>query len=253
MEQAAQQAAQQVIETAVVEPTKSYGILDLFLQGGFFMWPILIVGLMAAFVAIERFMAYRSRFGGDARSLFNQVKKYLSARDGKRALEICQQSNTPLGKVLAAGLNHIHQPIEDVETAMESEALLWVPQISARTVYLSLLANVATLLGLLGTVAGLIISFSSVGQSGLSGAERGEVLGSGIAVAMYTTAFGLIVAIPAMIVYQILSNQANQLIDEIQHYATELKKLIQRMRSDGVQVNDFRSQMEPIHQERKAS
>ena len=247
-----EQTTEQVTEVAG-QAAASYGIFDLFLRGGFFMWPILIVGLMVAYVAIERFMAYRMRFGVDGRSLFNQVKKYLSARDGKRALEICQQTNTPLGKVLAAGLNHIHQPIEDVETAMESEALFWVPQISSRTVYLSLLANVATLLGLLGTVAGLILSFSTVGDSGLSGAERGEALGSGIAVAMYTTAFGLIIAIPAMIVYQMLSNRANQLIDEIQHYATELKKLIQRMRSDGVAINEFRNQMEPIHQERKAS
>lgn len=244
MEQASQVAAQ---------ATTSYGIFDFFLKGGFFMWPILIVGLMVAYVAIERFLAYKVRFGVDGRSLFNQIKKYLSARDGKRALEICQQSNTPLGRVLAAGLHHIHQPIEDVETAMESEALLWVPQISSKTVYLSLLANVATLLGLLGTVAGLILSFSTVGSSGLSGAERGEALGSGIAVAMYTTAFGLIIAIPAMIVYQMLSNRANQLIDDIQHYSTELKKLIQRMRSDGVAIGEFRNQMEPIHQERKAS
>jgi biopolymer transport protein ExbB/TolQ len=119
-----------------------------------------------------------------------------------------------------------------METAMESQTLYYVPKVNERLSYLSTLANVATLVGLLGTISGLIHSFAAVG-GGIEGVTKEEALAGGIAIAMHTTAFGLIVAIPTLLAHMYLSNRANQLIDDIDHYATSLKQLIQRLKSRG--------------------
>lgn len=214
----------------------SFTLVDYIIKGGFFMWPLLAVSFMVTIISIERYLAYRFRYSIDGRKLFNQVKKYLAAKDSHRALETCRQySLVPLAQVLTAGLAQSKQPLEDIDTAMEAEALLHVPQITDRLGYLSILANVSTLLGLLGTVSGLITSFASVGME--AGAAKGMMLASGIATAMYCTAFGLIIAIPTLLIHHFLASKANRLIDDIQHYSVELKRFIQRTRS-GTSVSD---------------
>lgn len=207
--------------------------LKFFTNGGMFMWVILGVSLLATMIAIERYLALRFRFSINGRRLFNDVKKYVSANDWRRAQEICRQySYVPLAQVLGAGLAHADQPVTEMETAMESQTLFYVPKITERLGYLATLANVATLVGLLGTISGLIASFAAVG-GGVEGITKEEALAGGIAIAMYTTAFGLIVAIPTLLAHMYLSNRANRIIDDIDHYATSLKQLIQRIRSKG--------------------
>jgi len=214
----------------------SFTLVDFIIKGGFFMWPLLAVSFLVVIISIERYLAYRFRYAIDGRKLFNQVKKYMAAGDTHRALETCRQySLVPLAQVLGAGLSHSKQSIDDIDVAMEAEALHHVPQINDRLGYLSILANIATLLGLLGTVSGLIASFSAIGVEG--GADKGMLLASGISIAMYTTAFGLIIAIPTLLIHHFLSSHANRLIDDIQHYAAELKRFIQRSRS-GVSLDD---------------
>lgn len=226
----------------------SFILIDYLVKGGFFMWPLLGASFLVAIISIERYLAYRFRYSIDARRLFNQVKKYLIAKDHVRALETCRQySQVPVAQVLAAGIANSDQGIEEVETAMEAEALHFVPLISDRLGYLSILANVATLLGLLGTVSGLITSFSAVGTE--TGAAKATLLASGISIAMYTTAFGLIIAIPTLLIHHFLSSRANRLIDDIQHFATEFKKFLQRQRS-GVsmahEVEDEKSEKKSV-------
>lgn len=213
-----------------MEHSMSFSFIEFILKGGFFMWPLLAVSFLVVMISIERYLAYRFRFGIDGRRLFNQLKKYLAAGDNRRALEVCRQyGTTPLGNVLASGVENLDQSIEEIDVAMEAEALRHVPLVTERLGYLSILANVSTLLGLLGTVSGLIASFSAVGTE--AGAAKGMLLASGIAVAMNTTAFGLCIAIPTLLLNQFLSTRANRIIDEIQHYSTELKRTIQRLRS----------------------
>lgn len=208
----------------------SLNIFDLFQQGGLFMYPLLIVSIMVAIISIERYLAYRFRFAIDGRQLFNQVKKFLTARDTQRAIETCRQySMSPLAQVLAAGLTHSDQSADEMDTAMEAEALHHIPKITDRLGYLSILANVSTLMGLLGTVSGLIASFSAIGVE--AGAQKGQMLAGGISVAMYTTAFGLMIAIPTLLIHHFLSTRANRFVDDIQHYSTELKRFIQRARA----------------------
>lgn len=204
-----------------------------FLEGGFFMWIILGISIVAMMIALERYLAIKVRYGINGRRLFNEVKKFISAKDWYRALETCRQySRIPLANVLAAGLRHADQPIEEVETAMESETLYYVPKINERLGYLATLANVATLLGLLGTISGLIAAFTALGDTATATEiSKEEALAAGISIAMYTTAFGLIVAIPIILTHMYLANKANHLIDDIDHYATALKQLIQRTKS----------------------
>jgi biopolymer transport protein ExbB/TolQ len=219
---------------------QSSSLFEMFMSGGLFMWPLLFVSLLVTVIGLERFMAYRFRYAIDGKKLFLQVKKYLLAKDSQRALETCRQySLSPVAQVLAAGLTHSNQSIDEVETAMEAEALHHVPLITDRLGYLSILANIATLLGLLGTIAGLITSFASVGAE--AGAQKGTLLASGISVAMYTTAFGLIIAIPTLLLHHYLSTKANRLIDDIQHFSTELKKFLQRERSEGSMDSEKKS------------
>jgi len=212
----------------------SSGIFDYFLAGGVFMWVILAVSFLAMAIGVERYLALRFRYSIDGRRLFNDIKKFVTANDWKRALETCRQySYIPLAQVLGAGLTHADQSVEDMETAMESQTLFYVPKINNRLTYLATLANVATLVGLLGTISGLIASFNAVGGVADAAMTKEQALASGIAIAMYTTAFGLIVAIPTLLAHMYLSNKANQIIDDIDHYATSLKQLIQRIRSKG--------------------
>jgi len=223
------------------ENLSAFSFVDYFLAGGVFMWVILGISFVAMMIAVERYFALRHRFSIDGRRLFNDIKKYVTANDWRRALETCQQhSHKPLAQVLGAGLTNADQAPEEMDTAMESQALYYIPKINNKLTYLATLANVALLVGLLGTISGLIASFSAVG--GLGGAEMAKeaALARGIGIAMYTTAFGLIVAIPALLAHMYLSNAANQIIDDIDHYSTSLKQLIQRIRSkSGVPSLDF--------------
>ncbi len=236
-----------------MEHNISFSIIDFIFKGGFFMWPLLAVSFLVVIISIERYLAYRFRFGIDGKRLFNQVKKYLAAGDNKRALEAARQySTTPLGNVLASGLENVDQPIDELDVAMEAEALRHLPSVTDRLGYLSILANISTLLGLLGTVSGLIASFSAVGVE--AGAAKGMLLASGIAVAMNTTAFGLCIAIPTLLIHQFLSTRANRIVDEVQHYATELKRIIQRSRSGGrIDTNDTDEEVSHAGAKKKAA
>lgn len=197
------------------------------------MWILLGISVAAMVIGLERYFAFKLRYAINGRRLFNDVKKFITAKDWRRAQEICRQhSSVPLAQVLGAGLANADQPVEEMETAMESQTLYYVPKVNERLNYLSTLANVATLVGLLGTISGLIASFAAVGGD-VAGVSKEEALASGIAVAMHTTAFGLIVAIPTLLAHMYLSNRANALIDDIDHYATSLKQLIQRLKSKG--------------------
>ncbi|PIR23889.1 MAG: transporter [Deltaproteobacteria bacterium CG11_big_fil_rev_8_21_14_0_20_45_16] len=217
-----------------INETAQQSLIGYFFAGGVFMWVILAISFVAMAIGLERYFALRHRFSIDGRRLFNEVKKYITANDWRRALETCRQyAHKPLAQVLGAGLSHADQPVEEIETAMESQTLYYVPRINDRLSYLSTLANIATLVGLLGTISGLIAAFSAVGGVIDAGISKEEALAQGIGIAMYTTAFGLIVAIPSLLAHMYLSNKANQIIDDIDHYATSLKQLIQRVKAKG--------------------
>lgn len=208
------------------------GVIKFFQDGGFFMWPILAISFLAMVIGLERYFALRFRYSIDGKRFFNDIKRYVTANDWRRAQEVCRQHpSIPLAQVLGAGLSHADLNSQEMETAMESQALYYVPKINSRLDYLSVFANIATLLGLLGTISGLIAAFAVVGGETVEGVSKEDALASGIAIAMYTTAFGLIVAIPTLLAHMYLTNIANRIIDDLEHYATSFKQLIQRIKT----------------------
>lgn len=216
---------------------------QMFQAGGIFMYFVLTISVISTVIILEKIFALTHRFSIDGRRLFNEVKKYLAAGDDRRALEVCRQYPTvPLAHVLGAGVANKDRSIQEIETAMESEALYHIPRINERIALLPGLANASILIGLLATIVGLISAFSGAGAQDLQGLSKEQILAQGIAMAMCTTAFALMVAIPTVLVAMFLNGRANTIIDDLEHYSSALKHLFQRMKSglplEGAQADE---------------
>ncbi|MEW6442684.1 MAG: MotA/TolQ/ExbB proton channel family protein [bacterium] len=203
----------------------SLSVIEMYQSGGFFMHPILLVMCLGIAIIVERmyFLYYRYNINGP--KLFQQIRLTVLKGDLNRAIAFCDDS--PLPSILRAGLRQYLNKREGAFAAMEETALEVTPRIQKRTHYLVVLANISTLLGLLGTIIGLIIAFQAI-----YGAEPGEKavqLAKGIAIAMNTTAFGLIVAIPCLLFNSVLQSKANRLLDEIDEYSIKTVHLLDSM------------------------
>jgi len=198
-------------------------IIEIFQSGGNFMFLILIVFCLAVAIVLERFFILYYKYNINAPKLYFQIKQLVSKGDVKGAIGFCD--DTPLPAILKAGLNQFQKNQKQVLPAMEEIALEVTPKIQKRTPFLAVLANISTLLGLLGTIFGLIVAFSAI-----SGAEPGEKaieLARGISLAMSTTAFGLIVAIPCLLFHAVLQSKVNRLLDEIDEYSVKTANMLE--------------------------
>lgn len=196
-------------------------MLDVMQRGGGFMWVILVASVVALALIIERAYVLWFRYRLNADEFINQIVGYLEEKKFSRAIEACTVEDAhPLAEVIKAGLMKANESDKDIQRAMEAATMRVLPDITKRVNYLSMLANVSTLLGLLGTVMGLIESFRGVAQA--DAAAKQDILSKGIAVAMFTTAFGLIAAIPAIVAYSILQNRQGELLGQIESKATDL-------------------------------
>jgi len=189
------------------------GIVLFFRQGGWFMYIILGMGLFGLAIIVERLIVIFIKNRIDSVAFANQVIENIQSGNLEGALRICDRSSAALPQIVRAGLEQADQGPEDVQNAIELKAMSIIPKLEKRTGYLSMTANVATLLGLLGTIWGLITSFQAVAHAEAS--QKAALLSSGIALALNTTAFGLMVAIPCMIFFAFLHEKTNDLIDEI--------------------------------------
>jgi biopolymer transport protein ExbB len=178
-------------------------MVKFFQEGGFFMWPIALVFALGLAIAIERYI-YITRHTMLNRSLWNDLVPHLKSGNFKQAVQLTQASPSFIGSILNYGLARIStsRNRDDIEKAMDESLMEVVPKLERRTHYLSSFANVATLLGLLGTIIGLIQAFQAVAAA--NPAEKAQLLSESISVAMNTTAFGLIVAIPLLLVHSVL-------------------------------------------------
>jgi biopolymer transport protein ExbB len=209
--------------------------LGVFHEGGFFMYCLLGVSFLSLVIVLERFILLKFQYPIRGRVFFAEIKKDLLQGEHQQALKYANQfRGVPLAEVIAAGLSTMGRTSAETDTAMETETLRFIPQIMRRLNYLPSLANIATLFGLLGTITGLIMAFKNVGGAEAAGLTREQGLAGGIAVAMYNTAFGLIVAIPTSLAYLYLANAANRMVDDIDYYASALKRLFQDLPSTKV-------------------
>ena len=199
-------------------------IINFFQAGGIFMFPILLVFATGTAIIIDK-VIHLSRIKIDERALWHKVKSALDERKFKEAIQSCQASKAPLCRVLKKGLEKLQgswSP-EELRGSLEEVILEEVPLLERRTNFLPTLANVATLLGLLGTIIGLIQAFSAV--AAVDPSQKAALLAKGISLAMTTTAFGLIVAIPLMLSYSFLLARTHKILDSIDEISTKFINL----------------------------
>ncbi|MBI3804091.1 MAG: MotA/TolQ/ExbB proton channel family protein [Nitrospirae bacterium] len=193
--------------------------------GGVFIYLILFILVFGTAIVIERTLFIkRSKVNGTA--LLATVREALQTDHREQALLACRNAKGPLGVVFARGLSEAVSPVrkETVQGAVDEALLEVLPQIEKRVDYLPTLANIANLLGLLGTILGLIKSFQAIAVA--DPAQKGALLAQGISTAMYATAFGLMVAIPLMFFYTLIQSQTNQLLDHLEEYSYKFVKAV---------------------------
>ena len=190
-------------------------IANFFHDGGFWMYPILLVGATGFAIGIERFIKL-ARVEIANRKMWDQLHPVLYKGDFDKAREMTRSDKSTISQLLMMGLERqgTVRRREDIEIVMEEEMMAIIPQLEKRTAYISLFANLSTLLGLLGTIIGLIQAFQAVANAAAS--EKAALLSASISEAMNCTAFGLIVAIPLLVVSLFLTTKAGNIIDSLE-------------------------------------
>lgn len=177
------------------------------------MYVILATLVVSIAIIIERYIYVAVKNRIDTTKFVSKIIELVNKGSISGAVELCSMSRAALPVITKAGLQEYGKTPKEVQTAFELAAMSEIPKLEKRTHYLSMIANVATLLGLLGTIVGLIQSFQAV--SGADSSQKAALLSAGISVAMNTTAFGLIVAIPCMVFHSYLQAKTHSIIDEI--------------------------------------
>jgi biopolymer transport protein ExbB len=196
-------------------------IVEFFTLGGPFMYGILGVWVVALAIILERVFVVFFRYNINGSAFMAQIQKLVAANNIDRAIKLCNaEPHAALSKVLKAGLVRANRSAKEITDSVDEATLEVLPQVTRRTPMLGMWANVATLTGLLGTISGLIQAFKAV--SAVTAEQKQALLASGISVAMYTTEFGLIVAIPIMIFHSILQSGTTRMMDDIDVYSVKL-------------------------------
>jgi biopolymer transport protein ExbB len=192
-----------------------YSIVGFFSSGGMFMYPILIVFAVGTAIAVERFITLRE-ITSKNESAWKAVQPLLNNGNFDEAREMVAEEESIMSRILNLGLARqgAVRRREDVEIAMEEGMVEVIPQLEKRTPYVALASNIATLLGLLGTIMGLIQAFTAVANA--NPAEKADLLSASISVAMNTTAFGLMVGIPLLVVHAVLTTKTNEIVDGLE-------------------------------------
>jgi biopolymer transport protein ExbB len=202
-----------------------YSIVGFFVTGGPFMYPILIVFAVGAAIAIERYSTLRSVIAKN-QSAWCKVQPALIDGDFDAAREMTRDDDSAISQLLSMGLARqgAVRRREDIEIAMEETMMEIIPQLEKRTPYVALASSIATLLGLLGTIMGLIQAFTAVANA--NPAEKADLLSASISVAMNTTAFGLMVAIPLLITHAVLTAKAGEIVDSLEMASVKVLNVI---------------------------
>lgn len=197
-------------------------------QAGFeFMWIILAGGVFAIAISIERFIFLNSKSLFKADVFVRNVIDYIEKDDVASSARLLDRAKSKaLSQVLQAGVEEISSGAERIRNAVDEATMRVIPQLEKRTSFLGTIGNIATLLGLMGTIYGLIIAFAAVGKPGIDPAEKSTLLAQGIAAAMNTTYLGLLIAIPCITLYTIFRNKTQSLIDQIDQYSLKLVNVL---------------------------
>lgn len=196
-------------------PTQAQTIISFFQDGGPFMYIILVVFAIGIAISLERFI-YLSNVKSRNVKIWDQLFPMLGQGKFNQAMQTAKDSNSAIARIMVYGLSRASHSdsSEDIELAMEEGLMEIMPQLERRTPYLNAFANIATLLGLLGTILGLIKAFTAVASADPS--QKADLLSASISVAMNTTAFGLITAIPLLLASSYLQSRTTELVDSME-------------------------------------
>ena len=207
------------------------GIAQFIEHGGWVMYTNICVLVTILAIIVERFIYLLGKGQINAKGLLDQLRKLIQANNVDRAIRICGSRNAPLLRIAKNGLVHVHRGEEAIANAVEEGLVETTPEVKKRISALWSLANIAVLVGLFGTVLGLIRAFSAV--SGADPAKRQELLAAGIAEALHNTALGLGIAVVAIIFHLILSGMSKNLTGSLEGFSMKLENfLIQQVRSN---------------------
>lgn len=197
-------------------------MLEMFLKGGPLMWPILLCSVFALAIIVDRIM-YLNKIRIDARHFLDRIIDKMKRHQIKEALEICERKENPISRILKAGILKYDRGRQQINEAIEDAALYEEPRLGKNMTALATIAHISPLLGLLGTVVGLVRCFQIIQakSTAFQLVSPGDLAG-GIWEALLTTVAGLIVAIPAFVAYNYLVSRINNFILEMEKASTEL-------------------------------
>ena len=207
-------------------------VVKFFQDCGIFIYPSLLIMAIGLSIAIERFVFLRSARSNNRRA-WDEMLPLLQGGKLQQVYTIASKSDTAIGKIVNNGLSRLkasQHRREDVDAAMEEGMMEIVPRLEKRTHYLATFANVITLLGLLGTIIGLIKAFTAVAQ--VNPAEKAELLSASISIAMNNTAFALMVAIPFLLIHAFLQARTSEIVDSLEAAKISFLNLVDRVKGE---------------------
>ncbi len=206
-------------------------IARFFRSGGPAMWAILVFLTAGLAITVERFIFLFGSADLKPEKFMGRIAELIRKGSIEGAIASCADKNAPLARIIEAALRNYRNTERDIQNAVDEMALAELPRLNARTGYLAMLANVSTMVGLLGTIFGLIAAFASVAAA--DPAEKSIMLANGISMAMNTTAFGLMSAIPLLIAHSFLTSKTDALTDDIDRYSVMVINMLAQARKEG--------------------
>ncbi|MCZ6818752.1 MAG: MotA/TolQ/ExbB proton channel family protein [Calditrichaeota bacterium] len=209
-------------------------ILEYFrpgVSGWIFMWALLLTAAFMVAIALERGYYIWVKSNINASMFMNEIRRLVVAGKYNQAVELCDSvSDKALPRVVRPGLQFVARnknvDFRAVQNSLDEGTLEVIPKLQERTGFLAMIGNVATLIGLMGTIYGLIMAFSAVSHAGYDAAQKSAFLAAGISTAMNTTLMGLAIAVPAIMIYTIINTKTLKIIDEIDEHSVKLINLL---------------------------
>ncbi len=205
--------------------------IEFIFRGGFMMYPLLISALIALTVIFERLYVFHRNYA-TPRLVISDIFKQIQSNELTQASKRCENLKTPVASVLAAGIGHFESPIEEMELSMNNQAEAWIPVLERRIEIIDTVITAAPLMGLLGTITGMMASFQVLSEKGVN--EPNAITG-GVAEALIATATGLVIALICLVAYNYLSTRVKVFIYEIESIASrlvEMRLALQRQKKE---------------------
>jgi biopolymer transport protein ExbB len=209
--------------TSATEKSEGLGVLGLILSGGPVMIPIAILGVIAVYLTIERYLSIKKAGLLDSQFM-GSIKSMVMDGDLKGAQRLCHDKGTPIGLMIEKGLSRIGKPLKDISVAVENVGKLEVYKLEKGMPILATISGAAPMLGFLGTVTGMIRTFNQMQQAGQQ--ITADLLSGGIGEAMMTTVAGLVVGIFAYIAYNLLSSFINKVVYKMEATSVEFLDIL---------------------------